>query len=449
MYKQYFEYNIDIEKAILGACLIEISAFPRIYRQVEAEMFYDDFHKQVFSCLTYMHENTQPIDLLTVTQKFYDLRNNPKFQNKAIDGLIGYELSLLTNYVASTAHLEYHALCIREMYVKRLLIDARNLDTDYGDVLEQTHIYQEKIKKALEIGASNDWERFKDILIKINQNLGTPKQKGIELGIKDFDKIGAGLQNGEMLVIGARPSVGKTAFACSVALNIAKNGKKVGIISLEMSNSKLATRVISVASDIEYWKIDRSLLQQNEISSLNEVSSNLLDLPIYFSEKTGVTVADIKAKCHKLKNVDVIFIDYLGLIEPDKAGTREQEVSKISRGLKLLAIEMNIPIVVLSQLNRAVGLRGKDAKPILTDLRDSGSLEQDADIVIFLHSDFKVGKLTNEIGESTEDERDIIVAKYRNGYTTDFKIGFDSQKMKFHNKEDDNKIFTTIENEPF
>lgn len=438
MASEYFDYNTELETIIIGSVLIEYTAFARIKGLVEHGMFYNQFFSDVFGVMEQMFERSIPIDLATVTQECYNKKLNEKHE------LIGYNLSLTTNMVGSTGHIEYHSLVIRELYLKRLLHEIKNsIDSD-NDTLSEVTLIEEKLKKAREIKASNDWESFKDIIMNIRINLENPLEAGIHIGISEFDNIAGGLQNAEVCVIGARPSVGKTAFACQVAISVASAGHKVGIISLEMSNTKLATRILSQISGVEYWKIDRRILDKDvELEKINESIESNYNLPIFFSEKTGVTVQDIRAKSFKAKhnkNLDILFIDYLGLIEPEKSNNREQEISKISRGVKLLAMELNIPIVILAQLNR--GTEVSKSKPTLANLRDSGSIEQDADIVMFIHSDFKAGILTDSNGVSTEHQREVIVAKYRNGYTKNIELGWLGDRMKFVPKD---SIISTIE----
>ncbi len=432
MFKQYFEYNTDIEDVIIGAILIEKSAFARVKSLVEPQMFYNELNKDLFALIAEMFDNALPIDMLTVIQRCYDKKLNNKHE------LLGYNVSVKCNNVASSANIEYHSLLIRELYLKRILIEIKSKINLDNDAIKEVEELEKSLTKARQLKADNDWENFKDILMKIRINLENPKEDGIKLGIKDFDDIAGGLQGSELCIIGARPSVGKTAFACQIALNVAKLGYSVGIVSLEMSNTKLSTRILSQISGLEYWKIDRRKFNgQDEISIINDSIENNYHLPIYFTEKTGVTINDIRAKVMKAKHdrkLDIVFIDYLGLIEPEKANNREQEISKISRGLKLLSMELEMPIVVLAQLNRET--ETNKHKPKLSNLRDSGSIEQDADVVMFIHSDFKAGILEDKNGNSTEHQRDLIVAKYRNGYTKDIQLGWNGEFMKFTQFDD-------------
>lgn len=434
MYRENYEYDLLLEQCVIGACLIEVTAFARTKGLIENDMFYSDFHKDIYQVCKEMFDNSIPIDLAIITREFYKRGLEKKHKESA------YKMSLITNTVASTAHLETHCLYLRELYIKRLVIEIKeSANTDY-DVLDVVRDIDERLKRARELKATNDWQEFGQILIDLKLKLDTHVEDGIKIGISEFDKIRGGLKPSEVIVVGARPSVGKTAFAGGIALKIAKDGKKVGIISLEMSNVQLTTRIISIISDIEFWKIDRSKLNSEyEIEKLNKSIEENYNLPIFMSEKTGVTISDIRAKAMKLiyrKSLDILFIDYLGLIEPEsnKNRNREQEVSAMSRGLKLLAMELNIPVVVLAQLNRETE-QTKGQKPRLSNLRDSGSIEQDADVVLFLHSDYKAGVLENQSGQSTEFERDLIVAKYRNGETKDIKLGFEPKKMMIYDLE--------------
>lgn len=435
MYRQGYEYDLLLEQCVIGACLIEITAFARTKGLIEHDMFYSDFHKEIYNVCSELFDNSIPIDLAIISQEFHKRSQASKYDD------CYFKMSQIANVVASTAHLETHCLYLRELYIKRLIIEIKeSANTDY-DVLDSIKEIEDKLKKARELKATNDWQDFGQILIDLKVRIDSKVEDGILTGIKEYDEIRGGFKPSEMIVIGARPSVGKTALAGVLALQIAKTGKKVGIISLEMSNVQLATRIVSILSDIEFWKIDRSKLNSEyETSLLNETIEKNYKLPIFMSEKTGVTISDIRAKAMKLvykKSLDILFIDYIGLIEPEqnRNRNREQEVSAMSRGCKLLAMELNIPIIVLAQLNRGVELRGGHSKPKLSDLRDSGSIEQDADVVMFLHSEFKSGNITNEQGESTEFERDLIVAKYRNGATRDIKLGFEPTKMHLYGME--------------
>ena len=431
MFRERFEYDTMLEEVVLGACLIEQTAFARTKGLVEAEMFYHPIHQDIYRTMSEMFDDSYPIDIVIFAQISIKKGLADKYH------YLFEKVAEMTSMVASSANLEMHSVLIRELFIKRLLFEIKNSPGD-GDVLEEVEALQEKLKKAREIKATNDWQEFKKILVDLRLKMDNHIDDGIKTGLQEIDEIRGGFKPSELVIIGARPSVGKTAFAAQLALNMATNCKKVGIISLEMSNVQLAMRILSIVSDIEFWKLDKSAINSElEAEKLNNGFEKSFNLPIFMSEKTGVSVSDIRAKAMKLiykNSLDVLFIDYLGLVEPEanKNRNREQEVSAMSRGLKLLAMELNIPVVVLAQLNRETE-HSKGQKPKLSNLRDSGSIEQDADLVIFLHSEYKSGIETNDKGESTENERDIIIAKYRNGETKGFKIGFESKKMKFGN----------------
>lgn len=422
---EFIDYNIELENVVLGAIMIENSAFARCKDLLVDDAFYDNTNKEIYKLINKMYHNSIPIDILTAYQYAYKTKLNNSIPN------IAYQISTKPNYVGSTANLEYHCLVLRELYINRLVKEIKNSINIDNDVLVEVELLQDKLKKAKQINTTTDWEELKEIIINIRQNLENEVEDGIHIGMHEFDKISGGLKKGEVMILGARPSVGKTAFACQFAVNIAKQGLSVGIISLEMPNSRLATRIISQITNLPYWKIDRHLLNANEYELLDSNLENIIKYDIYFSEKTGVNVHDIRAKAEKLKSkkLDILFIDYLGLIEPEKANNREQEISKISRGLKLLAMQLDIPIILLAQLNRES--ETSKSKPKLSNLRDSGSIEQDADIVCFIHSEYKAGVLLDDNGLSTENKREFIVAKYRNGYTKNIQLNWNGETMTF------------------
>jgi replicative DNA helicase len=265
---------------------------------------------------------------------------------------------------------------------------------------------------------------------------------GVTTGFNTLDRITGGLQPGGMYIVAARPSVGKSAFMGKMVYNAAKKGLTVGVISLEMTDNQITARISSLATEIEYWRIYRSrLVDEEQNERFYRLTAEVSELPILISDKTGVDISEIKAKISRIKRkakIDVLYIDYLQLLDTDdreRNYNREQQVSKISRGLKLLAKDYNMPIVVLAQLNR-VSEQQSDKRPKLHNLRESGSLEQDADGVIFLHRDWMSGIKVDENGNSTEGQADIIIAKWRDGEITEYKIGFDGTKMKFYEFEE-------------
>lgn len=443
-FKKYIHHGQDLETAILGACLLEKLAFGRTYGIVEAESFYVTDHQVVYSAMKEMYDNSIPIDIYTLTEFLITKKGVKEFNG----GGITYFLVTLTNHVVSTAHLEYHCHLIKEMWRRREIIKIRaSYPADEGfDTRENINQLNEEIRKILGSEIKRDWYDMSELMydLMVHQgDMAKGKKEFLTTGFKKIDELNGGFYNGQMIVIGARPSVGKSAIMGQMAISMAKKGKKVGIISLEMNNNEIAARLASIETDIDFSRVYRTIAQDENLhkSFYEKVSRDLINLPIYLSDKTKVNVSEIKAKAIKLKSsmgCDCIMIDYLQLIDgttDNKNYNREQEVSKMSRGLKLMAYELDIPVIVLCQLNRAVTARGyKDRFPKLSDLRESGAIEQDADVVMFLHRDYMSGWQTDEQGNSTELSADLLGTKWRNGATFHLELDFDPPKMKFSEK---------------
>lgn len=439
-FKEFIHFDKGMEQAILGACLIEKDAIGRIRGLLNKDCFYVDGNRYIFEVLLEMWENNFPIDLLTITQFIV--------KNKNITSIDGsntpYYLVKISKDVYSTAHLEYHSLLIRQMYAERELIKIQS-KTFEGDVLQKTEKLREELFKLSQIKVANDWKDMVDVVLELHKHMDNVLDKdiiGVPTGFHKFDMVTGGLVKGDMIVLAARPSVGKSAFLGALAVNAAQNSFKARIISLEMSNVQIGARLGSLVSDVEFYKIFRNRMdderQREELYSKLETLSNL---DIKISDKTKVNINDIRAKVGQLKSkddIDILFVDYLQLLDSEegsgKSFSREQEVSRMSRGFKLMAKEFNIPIVVLAQLNRE-SEKSANKKPALHHLRESGAIEQDADLVVFLHRDWKVGIQQNEHGQTTEFEADLIIAKGRNIETPEIKIGFDGAKMKFYDKD--------------
>lgn len=435
---QHVHYDRDLEFAVLGACLLDKTSFARVQGILNIDCFYFSGTRIVYQAIFEMWDKSIFIDMLTVVnwmarQGFSQLEN---YNTAAYIGL-------LTQAVVTSAHLEYHALLIRQMFAERELIKLKYLKNDSSqDTLTRIKKIQDDLTRISMIKVVDDWSDMSEVLIKLYQHMDEVKDKeliGVPTGFEKLDLVTGGLVKTNLVVIGARPSVGKSALLNSIVLHAANNGYKVGVISLEMPKVQIGARMGAVISDIEFWKIYRNRLQdENEAKRLHEYLGTLSELPIMISDKTNVNINDIKAKAAQLihKNkLDILFIDYLQLVETETQNrnfNREQEVARLSRGLKLMAMEYNIPVVVLAQLNRE-SEKSSTKKPQLHNLRESGAIEQDADGVIFLHRDWKAGILQDENGNSTEREADLIIAKWRNGEIMEVKIGFDPPKMRFYN----------------
>lgn len=439
-FREFIHYDKQMESAVLGVLLLEKFSFERVVGVLTEESFYLDANKKVFSTIKKMWERQLPIDLMTVCQ--YIVRT---LDTKELDGYnVPYYLMRLTNSVCSSAHLEYHSFLIRQLYAEREILKIKYGSMGDGDVLERSKRMQDELLKLSQFKVTNDWEDMVDGVMQLHQHMDNVKDKdliGVPTGFSKVDFITGGFSGGQVIIIAARPSVGKSALLNSMVLNAAKLNHKVGIISLEMPTLQMTARMGAVVSEIEFYKIFRNkMYDEKERDFVYQGLTELSNLPIKITDKTGVNISDIRAKVAQLihkKELDILFIDYLQLVDSESGNknyNREQEVAKMSRGLKIMAMDFNIPIVVLAQLNREAA---KEKKPQLHHLRESGSIEQDADIVMFLHRDWKVGILENEHGNSTEYEADLILAKTRNGETPEIKIGFNPSQMKFYDLKDE------------
>jgi replicative DNA helicase len=431
-------YSKDLEAAVLGICMLEKDAFGRIYGVVTEKIFYVDDNRKVFSAMHSLFSSSLPIDLFTVCEKL---------QSEGVKlngGNVPWCLSELTRCVVSSAHLEYHSYLIRKMWRKR---ELERLTMSGIDIMEderkQAAEIQQQILELLGTDVKKDWYSMDELMYQLilhQQEIKEGKKQLVTTGFKAIDKMNGGFSEGQMIIIGARPSVGKSALLNKIAFAVAEKKGTVGIISLEMDNNQIAARLAAIDTETDFQVIYRNVFNDEREREVwyNKISEHTINYPIYVSDKTKVDLNEIRAKAYKLKHqhgLSLLIIDYLQLVESsekNKNSNREQEVAKISRGLKLLAMEMKIPIVVLCQLNRAsIGRKGDQRYPQPGDLRESGSLEQDADVIIMIHRDWLIGIEANEHGNSTEREADLIGAKWRNGSMFHLKLDFNGELMKF------------------
>lgn len=436
-------YNLQMEAAILGACLLEKTAFSRVFGVLKPEIFYSENHQKVFEVMAEMFDKNLPIDMITV----WDFLQRVKGISEMNGNNTAYYVSTLTNGVVSSAHMEYHSLVLQSMWCQRELIKLTTSGTrPDASIQQQAKEIQDKLFQLQTTSTSDGWKSMDEGIIdlyKHQDEMEATKGMGITTGFKTIDKIYGGFFNGQMIVIGARPSMGKSAFAGQIAMNVAAHGKKVGIVSLEMNNNEIMARMAAIDANLDFNSIYRSMFKDEEQKELfyKRLNSSLSKLPIWVSDKTRVNISAIKAQALKLKHnhgLDFLIIDYLQLISGDITSNKSREniVAEISRGFKLLVKELNIPGMILCQLNRDVESRkGQDRFPKLSDLRESGAIEQDADAVMFLHSDFMSGNLTNKEGVSTEGQAHLVVRKWRNGMSNlIIDLEFDGAKMKFKEK---------------
>jgi replicative DNA helicase len=432
-------YSHGIELAVLGACLLEKDAIGRVYGTLKPEMFYFEDNQLVFETLQEMYDQTIPIDHLTVWQRMTEKGRELTAGNQA------WYLSLCSMNVVSSAHLEYHCYLLKTFWKRRELEKITRSGIDLTeDPNAQAGLISQKITEILGTETKQDWYDLNDLywnLLMHQKDIQAGNKKMTTTGFKAIDKLNGGFTGGQLVVIGARPSVGKSALMNKIAFAIARQEKPVGIISLEMNNTEIAARLASLQSETSFGVIFRNLFNDESEHQIFYDRITKHNLPVYVSDKTKVDVNEIRAKAWKLrhkKGLSCLIIDYLQLVESstNKNYNREQEVAKISRGLKLMAMEMDIPVIVLCQLNRSVTSRkGKDRFPQLSDLRESGAIEQDADVVLMLHRDWMSGyEVHPETSQSTEFDADLLGVKWRNGATFHLELDFNPQLMKFSEK---------------
>lgn len=446
---------LDLEQAVLGAMMIDANALNNaidILRTKDA--FYDPKHQVIYEAIAELYNTTTPVDLLTVTEQ---LR---KLGSLQIAGG-AYYISTLTNKIASAAHVEHHARIIIEKYIQRevigisndILRDAYDETKDIFEVLSKAEsglfeVAQSNMKKGYDTmqtamkGAMEEIEKARE---------NTDGVSGIPTGLKELDRVTSGWQRSDMIVIAARPAMGKTAFVLSIARNIAVDyNMGVVVFSLEMSSVQLVKRLISSEAQMDAEKLRKGNIEDYELQQIYSRIGRLNKAPLYIDDTPGISIFELRAKCRRLKqkhNIEVVIIDYLQLMTGGTnkgQGNREQEISHISRSIKEIAKELNIPVIVLSQLNRSVEARGGDKKPVLSDLRESGAIEQDADIVSFIHRPEYYGLMEDEYGP-TQGVGNIIIAKHRNGSTGTIRLKFIGKYAKFDNLDS----FDMIEDDDF
>lgn len=437
--KEGIHYSKELEAAVLGACMLESTAFGRIYQSMKPEVFYLDDNQAVFATMLTMYDNSLPIDMLTVWQKMVQ-DEVPMFEKN-----IAYYIQKLTYAVVNTTHLEYHAHLLREMYRRREMIKLTSSGIDeMDDLKKQGYQLNERINALFVHEQQKDWYTMDELMFNLIQHqheIKTGKKKFIPTGFKQIDRMNGGFSPGQSIILGARPSVGKSAMMNKIATSIASSGHHVGIISLEMNNTEIAARLASLETDTDFSVIYRNLFRDEREHEIfyQKISTGAVNRTIYVSDKTKVDINDIRAKAIKLKHkygLDFLMIDYLQLVEAsttNKNYNREQEVAKISRGVKLLAMELEIPIMTLCQLNRGSTQRKGDSRyPQLSDFRESGSIEQDADIAMIIHRDWMAGIEADENGNSTEYKADLLGHKWRNGQPFHLELDFEPKLMRFN-----------------
>ncbi len=434
---------IDLEEAVLGALMLERDAYAMVGEMLKPEVFYKDVHQRIFRAIQKLCLNDEPVDLLTVSEA---LKQSGELE------IVGgyYYLSQLTSRVASAAHIEFHARIIVQKYLQRKLIGictelqelAYDNSTDVSDLIDKAQksmfdIADGNIKKDTEEIAPIIDEAIRGIELAASKPDGI---NGVPSGFDALDAMTAGWQPSDLVIIAARPAMGKTAFVLSMARNMAVVHKQcVAIFSLEMSAVQLVNRLIASETELASEKLKTGRLTDSEWQQLHSRIKALVEAPILVDDTPALSIFELRAKCRRLKqkyDIKVLIIDYLQLMTAgtDMRGNREQEVSMISRQLKIIAKELSIPVMALSQLNRGVESR-PDKKPMLSDLRESGSIEQDADMVMFIHRPEKYGIETDNEGNSLKGIATIIIAKHRNGAVGEVNLRFRAELTRFENLE--------------
>ncbi|MDY3978700.1 MAG: replicative DNA helicase [Tidjanibacter sp.] len=432
--------SLELEEAVLGALMLEKDGIITIQEYLSAEAFYSEQHRKIYQAIEELASELKPIDMLTVTEKLKEKR-----ELKAVGG--AQFLAQLTQKVASASNLEFHAQIVAQKYVQRELIRAateiqrRSYDesTDISDLIDYA---EQEVFKVSEGHITRDVQSAKNIWLKTigaieeaTKNGGT--LNGVPSGFTDLDRMTLGWQPSDLIIIAARPSMGKTAFVLSMARNITVNHEKpVAFFSLEMSSTQLMMRLIVAESQLPSTDVRSGRLTPEQWSHLEQSTKPLAEAPMFIDDTPALSIAEFRSKARKLKSqydIQLIIIDYLQLMtgSVDTRGNREQEVSSISRSLKAIAKELNVPIIALSQLNRSVESRGGSKRPQLSDLRESGAIEQDADIVAFIHRPEYYGLNEDEGGNSTAGLAELIVAKHRNGAVDTVKLRFRSEQARF------------------
>lgn len=457
-FQKHIHFAPDLEVAVIGACLIEREAFGKVYQILNPECFYYSTNQKIFQTIKDMYVNGTPIDLFTVNDHLQRVQGITTINNINAD----YLLCKMTNNVVSSAHIEYHSYLIKTMWMDRELIRLTTGGTKFdGDAREKIQDLQDKLYALQQKTTAHDWKDMTQLMVELYQHQEEIKKRngiGLACGIKELDKTNGGFHPGQMIVIGARPSVGKSALAGAFAIHAAKNGNKVGIISLEMSNVEIAARIAAIDTDTDFQVLYRGLYtdEAQTHAVYKKIGQQTSQLPIYVTDKTDVSVVDIRSKADKLMSLhglNLLIIDYLQLIDTPESNNRnrENEIAKISRYCKIMAKEMNIPVILLCQLNReSVHRTGEARYPRLSDIRESGSIEQDADVVMFLHRDSMIGIDFNEDQTSTENEADLVIRKWRNGKNNFIiPLTFDAPKMNFYSRTNMQSNYQPIETQYF
>ena len=439
---------LDLEEAVLGAMMIDKKGVDEVIDILQSDAFYKDAHKHIFEAIFQLFTDSQPIDLLTVSSQ---LKKNAKLELAGGD----FYLIQLTQKIASSAHIEFHSRIILQKYIQRSLIriSSEIIEESYDETTDVFDLLDKAESKLYEVTQGNikrSSETAQSLVIQAKKRIEEIANKeglsGIATGFDKLDKITSGWQPSDLVIIAARPGMGKTAFVLSMARNIAIDfGHPVALFSLEMSSVQLITRLISSETGLSSEKLRTGKLEKHEWEQLSVKVKDLEKAPLFIDDSPSLSIFDLRAKARRLASqhgIKLIIVDYLQLMTAggngNGGGNREQEISTISRNLKALAKELEVPVIALSQLSRAVETRGSSKRPLLSDLRESGAIEQDADIVSFIYRPeyYKIEEWDDDEQSPTAGQAEFIIAKHRNGSLENIRLKFIGNLGKFDNLEE-------------
>lgn len=448
---------LDLEEAVLGAMMIDKKGVDEVIDILQPDAFYKEAHKHIFEAIFQLFTDSQPIDLLTVSAQ---LKKNGKLDLAGGD----FYLIQLTQKISSSAHIEFHSRIILQKFIQRSLIkisseiieESYDESTDVFDLLDKA---ESKLYEVTQGNIKRSSETAQSLVIQAKKRIEEIANKeglsGIPTGFEKLDKVTSGWQPSDLVIIAARPGMGKTAFVLSMARNMAIDfGHPVALFSLEMSSVQLITRLISSETGLSSEKLRTGKLEKHEWEQLSTKVKDLEKAPLYIDDTPSLSIFDLRAKARRLSSqhgIKLIIVDYLQLMTAGGnngkgGGNREQEISTISRNLKALAKELEVPVIALSQLSRAVETRGSSKRPLLSDLRESGAIEQDADIVSFIYRPeyYKIDEWDDDEHTPTEGQAEFIIAKHRNGSLENIRLKFIGHLGKFDNLEDFGTLYDDL-----
>lgn len=430
-------YSLEAEQSVLGAVLADPNCLPSVMEFLKPEAFYRPQHTALYTIFVRMFTTGQPIDIVTVLEQARGDEVFPSEQEAKV------YLTQLVQFVPSTANVDSYTQIVQEKYqVRSVVLAAREMIEHAGDVSYDARTLLDSAEQRIfEIRQGREQrglQRIDKIILQTYDHLqrlsGSERSEalGIASGFTQLDNLITGLNRSDLILLAARPAMGKTSFALNIASNVAKKGRAVAVFSLEMSREQLVQRVLSAEARVQSQLLRSGNLSADDWTRLAESAEILSRVPLYIDDSTGITIAEMKARLRRVKDLGLVVIDYLQLMSSGRrVENRVQEVSEMTRGLKILAKDLDVPVITLSQLSRGPEMRGLDARrPVLSDLRESGSIEQDADLVLFLYRDEYYNKDTQD-----QNVAECIVAKNRHGETDTVKMAWDGHYTLFSNLE--------------